>query len=375
MSPKGGIQPHDKFSIKATRSEVLFVDYIAEHLKLKGRAGIIVPEGIVANPGSAYVQLRKMLVDGGYLHSVISLPAGIFNPYSAVKTSMLIFDRDRAKQAGEILFLKLGRDGYSLGSQRTKLCDDNGERPEWCRDHSDLAVARDVAREWRAGRKGDTPIASWVSKAEIAERGDYILVGDHYRLSENLDSAWPLRKFEDVCTLEYGSALPKGQRIDGPYPVMGSNGISGFHDKYLIEGPAIIVGRKGSAGEVTWVDNHCYPIDTTFYVRRNDIDTANLKYLYYLLKSLNLADLKGGAGVPGLSRNDVYAKCRLPMPPVEIQEALVAEIEAYQDSINFKRAEIADLEKSIERTIRGVWRQATIDGKKNNLDLSDEEAA
>src|SRR5258708_40167354 len=60
MSPKGGIRPHKKFSIQANRSEVLFVDYIAEHLNSSGRAGVIVPEGIIFQSGNAYTKLRKM---------------------------------------------------------------------------------------------------------------------------------------------------------------------------------------------------------------------------------------------------------------------------------------------------------------------------
>jgi len=77
MSPKGGIRPHKRFSIQANRSEVLFVDYIAEHLMPNGRAGVIVPEGIIFQSGNAYKALRKMLVDN-YLFCVVSLPAGVF---------------------------------------------------------------------------------------------------------------------------------------------------------------------------------------------------------------------------------------------------------------------------------------------------------
>jgi type I restriction enzyme M protein len=63
MTPKGGIVPHKKFSIKANRSEVLFVDYIMEHLNINGRAGIIVPEGIIFQSNNAYKQLRKKLLE------------------------------------------------------------------------------------------------------------------------------------------------------------------------------------------------------------------------------------------------------------------------------------------------------------------------
>ena len=79
MSPKGGIKPHKRFSVQASRSEVLFVDYMAEHLTATGRAAIVVPEGIIFQSGTAYKALRKMLVDTS-LVAVVSLPAGVFNP-------------------------------------------------------------------------------------------------------------------------------------------------------------------------------------------------------------------------------------------------------------------------------------------------------
>ncbi|MGH8399806.1 MAG: N-6 DNA methylase, partial [Gammaproteobacteria bacterium] len=88
MSPKGGIKPHNRFGVQSKRSEVLFVDYMAEHLTPNGRAGIIVPEGIIFQSQTAYKQLRTLLVEG-YLVAVVSLPAGVFNPYSGVKTSIL----------------------------------------------------------------------------------------------------------------------------------------------------------------------------------------------------------------------------------------------------------------------------------------------
>jgi len=98
MTPKGGIRPHQKFTIQAKRSEVLFVDYMLEHLTNNGRAGIIVPEGIIFKSDGAYKQLRRLLVEENYLVGVISLPAGVFNPYSGVKTSILWIDKQLAKK-------------------------------------------------------------------------------------------------------------------------------------------------------------------------------------------------------------------------------------------------------------------------------------
>ena len=120
MSPKGGIKPHKRFSIHAKRSEVLFVDYMAEHLTPNGRAGIIVPEGIIFQSQTAYKDLRKMLVEN-YLVAVVSLPAGVFNPYAGVKTSILILDKSIARQAQTIGFFKIENDGFGLGAQRREI--------------------------------------------------------------------------------------------------------------------------------------------------------------------------------------------------------------------------------------------------------------
>src|SRR5215211_3631639 len=117
MSPKGGIKPHHRFSVQSKRSEVLFVDYMAEHLTPNGRAGIIVPEGIIFQSGTAYKQLRKLLVEES-LVAVVSLPAGVFNPYSGVKTSILILDKALAKKSDTIAFFKIENDGFGLGAQR-----------------------------------------------------------------------------------------------------------------------------------------------------------------------------------------------------------------------------------------------------------------
>ena len=120
MSPKGGIKPHKRFSIQAKRSEVLFVDYMAEHLTPTGRAGIIVPEGIIFQSQTAYKDLRKMLVENS-LVAVVSLPAGCFNPYSGVKTCILILDKSLARQSDTIAFFKVENDGFGLGAQRRAI--------------------------------------------------------------------------------------------------------------------------------------------------------------------------------------------------------------------------------------------------------------
>lgn len=126
---------------------------------------------------------------------------------------------------------------------------------------------------------------------------------------------WEMQRLGEVITLEYGSSLPETQRNKGRYPVVGSNGVVGFHDQALVAGPAIVVGRKGSAGQVSWIKSACYPIDTTYYVKlRSKGD--KLPFVRRLLEQHRLAELASSGGVPGLNRDDVYViKTAIPSGP------------------------------------------------------------
>ena len=186
MSPKGGIRPHNKFSIQANRSEVLFVDYIAEHLTINGRAGIIVPEGIIFKSDKAYKALRKMLVEDQFLWAVVSLPAKIFEPYSGVKTSILFLDKKRAKPANEILFVDVQNDGFDLGATRRKI------------EKNDLPEVFKVLQSWSKGKKKKTNIAHWVKKQKIAENGDYNLTGIRYKTDIYIDLRNIVQNFKEI---------------------------------------------------------------------------------------------------------------------------------------------------------------------------------
>ena len=126
---------------------------------------------------------------------------------------------------------------------------------------------------------------------------------------------WGRYKLGELMTLEYGRSLPEDSRQNGLVPVVGSNGVVGFHNEALVSGPVIVVGRKGSVGEVNWIECDCYPIDTTFYVTKK-YDECSLIFLKLLLEKGQLSSLSDNGAVPGLNRNDVYAlKAALPSLP------------------------------------------------------------
>jgi len=206
MSPKGGIKPHNRFSVQSKRSEVLFVDYMAEHLTPSGRAGIIVPEGIIFQSQTAYKALRKMLVDTA-LVAVVSLPAGVFNPYSGVKTSILILDKALAKKANSIAFFKVENDGFGLGAQRRAI------------EKNDLPQVLEAIKNYKLRITNGEDVTAddfvipnsqfvIVPKARIAANGDYNLSGERYREGVAASTTYPKILLSKIAKFTQGTQVP-----------------------------------------------------------------------------------------------------------------------------------------------------------------------
>lgn len=137
MTPKGGVKAHSKFTFESTKAEILFSDYILSHLKTDGKAGFIVPEGVIFTNNEDYTNLRKQMINDLGLYGVISLPAGVFQPYSGVKTSILLIDKHIAKRTNNLILVKINNDGYSLNTNRNAL------------ETSDLPNAIDLLLEYK----------------------------------------------------------------------------------------------------------------------------------------------------------------------------------------------------------------------------------
>ncbi len=332
MSPKGGIRPHKRFSVQASRSEVLFVDYILEHLALKGRAGIIVPEGIIFKTENAYKQLRQMLIEDG-LFAVVSLPPGVFNPYSGVKTSILLFDNELAKKSDEILFLKIENDGFDLGAQRRKI------------DKNDLPEALDILEAWKQGKKKDSDIALWVKKEKISESGDYNLTGERYKETEiRKNQKWPLVELKEVAKVDWGNTeLTKKSYVEnGKFLGVSAAGADGRMDHFEHEiGVTVLSAIGANCGRVFYPTEKFTAIKNTitFTPDRKKLEP---KYLFYIMKANTLP--KRGGGQPFMSKGDVE-KYKIPLPPLEVQKEIVEQIEVKQNAINHAKEIIKNLER------------------------------
>ena len=384
MSPKGGIRPHGRFAVPAKRSEVLFVDYIAEHLAAGGRAGAIVPEGVIFQSQHAYRQLRKMLVEQ-YLTAVVSLPAGVFQPYSGVKTSVLFLDRARAARSGRIALLKAANDGYDLGAQR---------RPS---DRNDLPEVLAALREWRemdaadilpnpetAGSESWPPAlqalaargaALVVDKARIAADGDYNLSGERYREHRAADGQYEWAELGDLILgkPQYGSGARKAP-YDGKVRYVRISDLtdsgllkaedpvspSVIEPEYFLEPDDLLIARSGSVGR-TYIHGDL-PGDYQYggYLIRFRInpEKALPKYVFHITQSSPwnewiLSNSKTGT-LTNINAKQ-YSSFRLPLPPLEAQRELVAEVEKRQKAIDGHHQEIRKLEKAIQSAVGRAW--------------------
>ena len=137
---------------------------------------------------------------------------------------------------------------------------------------------------------------------------------EHMRIIDGVPEGWERRPLGRTVTLNYGKSLKADERNEGPFPVFGSSGIIGTHDKSLVRGPGIIVGRKGNVGSVFWTNKDFYPIDTVYYISAAD---SNL-YLFHALQHMHF--ISTDVAVPGLNRDFAYSRPLLTPPNVVLRQ-------------------------------------------------------
>lgn len=167
---------------------------------------------------------------------------------------------------------------------------------------------------------------------------------------------WEEKRLGDEFDLCYGKGLTANKIISGRFPVFGSNGIVGFHNQFLVKGPGIIIGRKGSAGEIRFSLDNFWPIDTTYFIKLKK--NSNIYFFYYFLLTLKLNKTNSHSAVPGLNREHVYDIIKK-IPGIPEQNA-IANVLSDADAL------ITSLEKLIakKRNIKQGAMQELLTGKK-----------
>lgn len=463
MTPTGGVQPHSKFRLKANKAEVLFADYILEHLNpYRGKAGIIVPEGIIFQNSRDYVQLRRWLVEEAGLWAVVSLPAHVFQPYSGVKTSILLIDKaltrtesptaERTRAGANVLLVKLDNDGYSLNTNRTPVAandlpaayqllhDWKHDRPLPAKagvayhvvpraDFARLDPYRAATTAFEAVRKPyralakpgaeatrqrriaafceplgldhlpatETDLKAWFDEhlrpaavaygtgdeaaalpaellTALKEAREYSLSFDRYAASNLLaaTSEWPMVPLHDLCSAILSGGTPSREKPEfweGTIPWISSADILNPHSVQLrryispeavassatnvIPADNIIVVTRVGLGKLAR-NNVAVAIsqDCQGLVIKQDLIHPEF-LLYCLEKEVQVfKEIGRGVTIKGVTKAELQS-IEIPLPPLAVQQQLVAQIEAYQKVVDGCTAVIEGYEPEIE--VQNGW--------------------
>lgn len=163
---------------------------------------------------------------------------------------------------------------------------------------------------------------------------------------------WIETTIGEFCPFEYGKGLKGTDRQQGDVPVFGSNGIVGYHNQAIVESKGVIIGRKGTVGAVHYSDKPFCPIDTAFYIAESP--DKDIRYIYFLLKSIGLEHMNSDSAVPGLNRTAAHSRIIEVPKTLEEQRAIAGILGALDDKIELNRRMNATLE-SIARTTFRQW--------------------
>ena len=160
---------------------------------------------------------------------------------------------------------------------------------------------------------------------------------------EEAKEDWEDGTLDQLIDLKYGKALKQEDRSGSGYPVVASSGIVGFHNNYLVKGPGIVIGRKGTLGKVYFMEDNFYPIDTSYFIETKT-SGSNLIFEYYLLKSLDFANMNSDSAVPGLNRN-IALGTQIQVPPEELILSFNGTAQPWFSKIHSNTKQIQTLEK------------------------------
>ncbi len=346
--PFGGkerAEVQQNFPIKTGETAFLFLQHFIKILKAGGRAGVVIKDTFLSNTDKAAVSMRKLLLENCNMHTALSCPRGAFLG-TGEKTIVLFFEKGVPTR--KIWYYELDP-GRNLGKTNPLNEDDLSEFVKLQKNFADSPKSWSVDVKNINKLTFDLSVNNPNRYEENKHRSpneivDEITVLDEKRakvlqavkelLSERkiaTKDAWKEQRIGQILKLEYGKPLDKAHRKKkGLYPVYGANGEKARSDKYYFDKPSIIVGRKGSAGEVNFTESKFWPLDVAYFVTFDEHE-YDLRFLYHLLLTLDLPSLARGVK-PGINRNEVYAKV-VKVPSLLEQQRIVAKLDILREEI------------------------------------------
>ncbi len=341
MTPKGGISPHKRFTIQSKKAEALFVDYIIEHLNVKGKAGVVVPDGIVANPSNMYVKLRELAVENG-LYAVVSLHNTVFKPYAGAKTSVMLFDKEFAKKSKEILFAKINNDGYEKGEQRRKI------------DLDDLPKAKKLISDFKSSKKIENEIEFIVvPKNELGKKCSLFV--NKYLIS-NRENGNESVEVSALFDIQKGT-LQSTKKTEGEFDFITAAEEWSKHNSYTHDCEALIFafGAGGSLGRAHYVNGKFTASDLCFILtpKKDGKYPVNLSFYHAYFNAIReqiVADLAKGVSKLAINKTE-FSNYLIDYVSIEKQNDFGNKIVDEQKKIAEMKAKIEESEENIKEII------------------------
>ncbi len=352
-------------------TELLFLRYMIDHLSPTGRTGVIVPEGVIFSASNAHKKIRQLLIEEAGLWAVVSLPAGVFNPYAGVKTSILLFDKTLIKKAQHILFVKIENDGFDLGAQKRPVLG------------SELPMAKEALDAYKKFLKNDdgqldengwpniaevdgNPLCTFVSKQLIEQNSNHNLSIDRYKVApDRVNTKWPLVELGEVCKILNGYAfksekyvnngirvvritnVQKGMVVDDD-PKFYSKETQEPVEKYKLFEDDLLLSLTGNVGRVALLSKEFLPaaLNQRVTCLRADEQKIIPRFLFSMLNrdEFEIECIKASSGVAQKNLSTVWlSKYKIPLPSIEVQNEIVKQIEVKREIIKYAKSIITSL--------------------------------
>lgn len=341
FTPRGGITPHNKFSIKSKKAEILFSEYIMEHMTRSGKGAFIVPEGIIANNQSAYIELRKKMVESG-LYAVVGLHQYVFKPYSGVSTLILFFDR-KYKGRGEIYLKMIEEDGFEKGEGRMPTPDKN-----------DLPDCVNDIEKYTTYLNGNKSKNELNLTGRVITPDDYDDNYDFHPYSYYEQDKEPCKEIGKIFDVEKGS-VQSSKREEGKYNFITASDTWLTHNEYTHDCEALIFvfGAGGSLGKVHYVNGKFVTSDLCFVLTPKNSKKTNMKYYYAYFNSRRKDIVRRLArGTNKKAINDGRFKSYfISFPDIDEQNRVGNEVEKMFDRVEELKEQIQDEYKKLEHLV------------------------
>ena len=351
ITPKGGARRHSRFAITSNKTEVLFCEWMVHHLNFNGRMGVIVPEGIIFDGSKGHQAIRKLFLDNG-LWCVVTLPAQVFQPYSGVKTSIIFLDKTLKPE--NILFYKIENHGFSLNTTPAPI--DKNDLPEAIKF---IKKYKEILQDNKQKIFGELNYYTVAKTKILADKLFSLNSGIYLENVKTGNQKWPMVELSEVAEYingfafkprdwkQQGKKIIRIQNLTGTADVFNYTEKTDIPQKYFVHRGDLLISWSATIGFYFWNDESAYLNQHIFKV----VPTEKIlkKYLYFLKNQIiKEIDKNAHGNTMQHITKKLFDKILIPLPPLNIQEQIVAELENYQKIIDGAQAVVENYKPTIE---------------------------